>query len=87
MPGDLWEEALTDNPYSHVLVTIFEAQFEDPASNDLQYFCRPILPSDWTRVNLHVARVKEVVGCRYISPFGYNIRVEPDVYQALIHAS
>ena len=23
MPGDLWEEALTDNPYSHVLVTTF----------------------------------------------------------------
>ena len=46
MLGDLWEEALTDNPYSHALVTIFEAQFEDPASNDLQYFCRPILPSD-----------------------------------------
>ena len=32
-------------------------------------------------------RVKEIRGCRYTSPLEYNVHVEQEVYQALIHAS
>ena len=54
-----------------------------------QCFRRPVLPSDWTRFNVHAARVRKVIGCLrlYTSLLGRNVRVVPSVYQALINAA